>query len=190
MENYFETEYNACGVERPAVITKYRNCKVLSILNGPFEPAGPIIDRFKGAVRVNVYSPQCGRNEGHSIQEHIEEMFSKIVILKEYPRSLLEIRVFVLEFSEDLLAACINSVSVLLLGAGISSNGVPFALPVKNGVNLCTFGYVSQGSCISRVLAVGNCESEEPPEKHRLDLLERMKYSLKSNYKEDWLGGI
>ncbi|KAI5192228.1 hypothetical protein NECID01_1853 [Nematocida sp. AWRm77] len=184
--SYFECAFDACGKEKASVLCTYRECKLLCVLNGPFEPSGKILDRFQGVLRISIHGAEGVKRESGVLQRYLEAMFSEAVHLKEYPRCVLDVKVYVLKAEEYLLSACINGISALLLGSGISAKGVPLGVHVQEESTSYTLGALAVGSQIEKLLCVGEGEqARAEPEDLWWDILERMKHALKRNYQED-----
>lgn len=183
-QQHFECEYGACGRGKESVLVQHGECTALAILNGPFEPAGPIIDLFKGTVRVLLHSAAERRSELQMYQVYMEKMFSSVIILGKYPRAVLEIKVYLLSYKDNYLAAIINAISTLLLGAGILLNGVALGVYVSNADKAYTVGVMLADRAAEVIFHVGDKEESEW-RKNINDLEERLKYTLKACYKEE-----
>ncbi|KAI5166764.1 hypothetical protein NEIG_01435 [Nematocida sp. ERTm5] len=179
---YFDCEYNALGIDKPGVLVTNEESKVLAMLNGPFEPSGSIINLYSGTVRATVLGSTETRTQYAAMQESIEMILSDIIYLRDYPRCVLDIKVYVISSGQNILPAIINAISVLLLNAGIQMKGI--LLSVSDHVVHATSGYVYADKKYQKVLQIGPQSQDNISELD--DLLERMVYSLKEDYKKDW----
>ncbi|KAI5180657.1 hypothetical protein NEOKW01_0941 [Nematocida sp. AWRm80] len=176
---YLEYSFDCCGTEKNSVICRYNDSKCLCLVNGPFEPSSAILDRFKCTIRVIIAGPQSIKSDCAMYQEYLEEMVERVVDLRKYPRSVIEIRVFVLDNSSDLLACIINAVSVCVIGSGIYTTGILFGV----SQNTFTQAYRSANGSIDQVLAINEDTTEESiPESSLRDILEKITFALKQNY--------
>ncbi|KAI5191623.1 exosome complex component RRP41 [Nematocida minor] len=181
---YIDCEYNAIGRDKAGVIVTNEGSKILAVLNGPFEPTGSIINVHEGTVRVTIAGAGARRTEYAAHQESIEKTLSEIIYLRDYPRSILDIRVFVMLSADNVFTAILNSISMLLMNAGIQMKGV--LLSVYMDKCRSTAGYVYSNKKYQKLLQIGTNE-EESSANLLDDLLERMLFSLKEDYKRDWM---
>ncbi|OAG29254.1 hypothetical protein NEDG_01327 [Nematocida displodere] len=187
-DNYFECAYSACGKRQGGIITQYEDCKVLSLLDGPYEPA-KILDKFRGTVQVQIYGPVSAKVECMLAQEYIESAVRSTIRLREYPRAVFYLKIYLLEEGGSFLAACLNSVSALLMSSGVLTAGVMLSVRDTTEAGDHTAAYLSRSGVLEEIMAVGGREEKAELENKARDLLERMKYSVKSSYYEECLGG-
>lgn len=121
---YFECEFEPCGPDRGGIIVHCRDASVLAALSGPFEPTSQPPSVFQGTFRLLVYGQDQEKREVSVIQNELEILISSCVLLEEYPRCIIEARVYVMQPGSCLVAACINAVSMLLQVSGIHTRGV------------------------------------------------------------------
>ncbi|EHY66080.1 hypothetical protein NERG_00776 [Nematocida ausubeli] len=179
---YFDCEYNALGRDKAGVLVKCEGSEVIGMLNGPFEPSGGILNMYSGSVRVIIMGGSKTRTQYASLQENIERILMDLIYLRDYPRCVLEIRIFVVSSIENILAAILNTISVLLINAGIQMKGI--LLAVHDSAAFSTSAYIYSNTKYQKVLRVGQPAKEDVAE--LADLLERITYSLKEDYKKDW----
>lgn len=120
---YFECEFEPCGSDRGGIIVHYRDSSILAVLNGPFVPASQPPSVFRGTLRLFIYGQDQEKREVSVIQNELEVLFSSCVLLEEYPRCIIEARIYVMKPGSCLIAACINAISVLLEVSGIHTRG-------------------------------------------------------------------
>lgn len=184
---YLDCEYNAVGKDKAGVIVKNNDSRIMGVLNGPFEPSGPIVNRYAGSIRVTVTGDSADKIEYGSLQESIEAALSEIVYLRDYSRCIIDVRLFVLERSSAIYSAIINAASILLMNAGIHMKGM--LIGVTDTAHNSTTGYAYANEKYHKVLQIGEyTESVDEQTANELsDLLERIVYSLREDYRRDWL---
>ncbi|CDK24758.1 unnamed protein product [Kuraishia capsulata CBS 1993] len=107
------------------------NTKVLCLVQGPMEPAlRSQSSTAQGSLIVNVSVTPFAtveRNKRPRNDRRIQELsatltrtFNKAIVLKNYPRSLIQVNLQVLALDGGLLAACTNATTLALMDAGIS----------------------------------------------------------------------
>ncbi|KAI5172548.1 hypothetical protein NEFER03_1623 [Nematocida sp. LUAm3] len=186
-KHWIECEYEACGRDRGSAVVTYAGTKILAVVNGPFEPSTKIIDPFKGIVRVHVAASVERRGECSMFQEALESIFSSSIQLNRYPRSVIEIKLYILSYSKYFLSAMINSVSCLLLGSGILMHNVPMGIYIDGESGVSTVSCVSRNQEVTSVFVYGEIdEKEEAWRREAPDLLERIRYLIKENYVSKW----
>ncbi|KAI5184542.1 exosome complex component RRP41 [Nematocida homosporus] len=185
--NYFECEYNACGRDKGSVLVNYGNSKVLGVLNGPFEPAGPVVDPFRATVRVQIYAGGEKKTSASLLSVYLERLLSASLRMQEYPRCIIEVKLYLLSWSDNYYAALVNTASVLLLSSGLQMFGVPLGIFCSlEGGRECTVGVISKGGVLQEVFYLGTAEEPSKTWKENVpDLLERIRYSLKTNYEAE-----
>lgn len=180
---YFDCEYNAIGRDKAGVIVSNGGSKVFGILNGPFEPSGSIVDLYAATVRVTITASNKNRIEYASLQETLEKILSSAIHIRDYPRCILDVKLYVLSSVNNIMAAIVNTISVILVNAGIQMKGVLLANCKEE--SRCTAVYIYSNNTYTKVAEIG--EHTEICHSRLNDLLERMVYSLRDDYKKDWL---
>ncbi|KAH9386635.1 uncharacterized protein NEMAJ01_1531 [Nematocida major] len=179
---YFDCEYDTIGKDRAGVMVVSDGCRVFGTLGGPFEPSTGTANMYAGSVRVSITGCSENRIEYASVQEVLEKTLSSIIHIRDYPRCILDIKLYVVTSRESIISSIINTISVLLLNAGIQMKGVLVAAyESKSGA---TAGYAHSNNVYSKVLEIGECAEESTSEVQ--DTLERMVYSLKEDYQKNW----
>ncbi|ANZ74374.1 BA75_00409T0 [Komagataella pastoris] len=106
------------------------NTKIVCLLNGPHEPTRSQMNTQRGSLDIKLHvSPfstterrKSTRND-RRIQELstiLKNTFEQVVILKNYPRTIIEVDVRVLAQDGGLLASCCNAITLALVDAGIA----------------------------------------------------------------------
>lgn len=183
---YLDCEYNAVGRDKAGIIVRNNGSTVMAVVSGPFEPAGPILNIYAGTIRITIAGDSLNKSEFGSMQEALEIVLSKLVYLRDYPRSIIDVKIFVLEKSDSVISAIINALSIAIMNSGIQMKGVLLGIHDRSSNSTIAYAYANQK--YHKVFQIGNYTENEPDKETELnDLIERIVYSLKKDYRRDWL---
>lgn len=106
--------------------------KVIAVVNGPMEPLNKAqVNQEKAVLKISINltkfskmrrSNSSNKNEKRilEMQTALERTFSETVQLNLYPRTMIEVKLHVLQQDGGMMGCLINSVTLALIDAGIA----------------------------------------------------------------------
>ncbi|GME70784.1 unnamed protein product [Ambrosiozyma monospora] len=177
------------------------NSNVICLVKGPMDPSYSTIKNGSGAgqstsideptLNISINYPPFANNDRRKkltkndrrlteLSIILTKCFLKTIVLKNYPRTVIDVQVTLLSFDGGLLSACCNAITLALIDAGIAlydyvtavTVGIYDQVPLldlctleENDLSFITVGVVGDSDKLNLIL----CEDKLP-----LDKLERM----------------